>query len=327
MTIYAPTLTSLWLLIQYFELDPVTIFKSEGILLEELTDESRRLPFAVVDRLYDKAARMSDSSEFGLKAAEFWHPSHMGGLGYVWLLSPTLLDALLACARYIRMLNESLELRVDIGDDVVAIELFQLQESINPAMREDFNMSLFLRMCRTNFGAELDPLSVELRHSGAGDIAPYTQFLQCPVSFNAAKTLINFNRQQTEVVRINASKHLLQANLDIVHEYLNKFDGDSFRSLVSAEIIKHLPQGGVNRNYVANALHLSPKTLQRKLNSESTNFKDLLTQTRTELARQYMQDNDLSLTEISFLLGFAETSSFSRAYKRWTGVSPSTVHE
>jgi AraC-like DNA-binding protein len=63
--------------------------------------------------------------------------------------------------------------------------------------------------------------------------------------------------------------------------------------------------------------------MQRQLQTENTNFKNLLNEVRSELADKYIRDSQLSLTEISFLLGFAEMSSFSRAFKRWTGASPS----
>jgi len=326
VTIYAPTLTSLWLLIKHYGLDPAVIFESEDIRLDELTEGGRRLSFPVVDRLYGKAARLSGSPEFGLKVAEFWHPSHMGALGYIWLLSPTLLDALDTCARYIRMLNDNLELQIECGAETVVVELCQRQKSVFPQMREDISLALFLSMCRANAGSEFHPLSVQLRHSEPEDTAPYFDFLQCPIRFNSKKTIITFDREHAERVNLNANEQLRQVNLEIIVKYLDKYDGDSFRARVSAEILRQLPKGGVKREGIAKALHLTPKTLQRKLHSESTSFKELLTETRTELARQYMENSDMSLTEISFLLGFAETSSFSRAYKRWTGESPSSVH-
>jgi AraC-like DNA-binding protein len=68
---------------------------------------------------------------------------------------------------------------------------------------------------------------------------------------------------------------------------------------------------------------MSPRNLHRRLTNEGTSFKALLLETRQELARQYINDSTKTLTEISFLLGFSEVSSFSRAYRRWTGRSPS----
>jgi AraC-like DNA-binding protein len=68
---------------------------------------------------------------------------------------------------------------------------------------------------------------------------------------------------------------------------------------------------------------MTPRNLHRKLQKEETTFKQLLTEVRKDLAQQYIKDRSKTLTEISFLLGFAEVSSFSRAYKSWTGHPPS----
>jgi AraC-like DNA-binding protein len=77
----------------------------------------------------------------------------------------------------------------------------------------------------------------------------------------------------------------------------------------------------------AGDLHMSTRKLHRKLAAEDTSFRALLLEIRTELAKQYLNDTSLTLTEISFMLGFSEISSFSRAYKRWTGKSPSVARQ
>ena len=67
---------------------------------------------------------------------------------------------------------------------------------------------------------------------------------------------------------------------------------------------------------------MSKRTLQRTLQKEGTSFNALLNSTRMDLAKQYVRDREISFTEIAFLLGFTESSTFSRAFKRWTGKSP-----
>ena len=88
-------------------------------------------------------------------------------------------------------------------------------------------------------------------------------------------------------------------------------------------ILEELGEGSVTESAIADYLHMSTRNLNRKLSAENTSFKTLMLEIRTELANQYINDATLTLTEISFMLGFSEISSFSRAYKRWTGMSPS----
>jgi AraC-like DNA-binding protein len=73
---------------------------------------------------------------------------------------------------------------------------------------------------------------------------------------------------------------------------------------------------------MARALNLSQRSLQRKLSERGTTFRQVVDDTRKQLAEQYLKDSMLSVSEIAYLLGFAEVSSFSRAFRRWTGQAP-----
>ena len=110
-------------------------------------------------------------------------------------------------------------------------------------------------------------------------------------------------------------------------KYLANRAREDFVSRTRAAILDRLGDGNVTETAVAKMLHLSPRQLNRKLSEEDTNFRTLLVECRRELAEQYINDSSLSLTEISYLLGFSEASSFSRAYRRWTGKSPTQARE
>ena len=96
---------------------------------------------------------------------------------------------------------------------------------------------------------------------------------------------------------------------------------------VRRQLTAQLSSGMANQESIANELHMSLRTLQRKLESEGTTFKRLLEETRKGLAIQYMAESHHSVNEITYLLGFSEASNFSRAFKRWTGQSPSAYRE
>ena len=96
---------------------------------------------------------------------------------------------------------------------------------------------------------------------------------------------------------------------------------------VKAAIIDGLANGAVTEKSVAAEMYTTPRNLHRKLHKEDTSFKQLLTEVRQDLAQQYIQDRSKTLTEISYLLGFSEVSSFSRAFKGWTGMPPSAARE
>ena len=83
-----------------------------------------------------------------------------------------------------------------------------------------------------------------------------------------------------------------------------------------------LPSGAVSEVSVAQALNMTTRTLHRKLVEKGISFRFLLTNVRKELVQRYINEPAYSITEISFLLGYNDTSAFSRAFKRWHGQSP-----
>ena len=92
-----------------------------------------------------------------------------------------------------------------------------------------------------------------------------------------------------------------------------------FQDKVRKVIIRYLDVGDVNMETVSKELHLSSRTVYRKLREENVSYKTLLNETRKQLAQAYLGETEFSINEISYLLGFSETSAFHRAFKRWFG--------
>ncbi|MGE0219071.1 AraC family transcriptional regulator ligand-binding domain-containing protein [Mycolicibacterium sp.] len=94
---------------------------------------------------------------------------------------------------------------------------------------------------------------------------------------------------------------------------------------VRAALLEALPSGQASMDTVARKLMLSKRTLQRRIEAESTTYQQILDTTRAELARHYLENTALTVAEISFLLGFSEPNSFYRAFRAWTGTTPDVV--
>jgi AraC-like DNA-binding protein len=93
-------------------------------------------------------------------------------------------------------------------------------------------------------------------------------------------------------------------------------------SRVKSTIAERLASGTPNEEVIAKAVFTNSRTLIRRLAEKGTNFRKLLAEVRQELAKQYVADPSIPITEISFILGFSDVSAFSRAFKRWTGEAP-----
>lgn len=154
------------------------------------------------------------------------------------------------------------------------------------------------------------------------DLQPYREFLG--VDFEVSDT------SSISFVAADASRPFLTANEAIwdtfepqLRRQLADLDPDAPTSeRVRAILLECLPVGRTTVAEVANELPVSSRTLHRQLKAERASFQQILDSTREELARHYLRDPDLSAAEISFLLGYGETSSFYRAFRNWTGGTP-----
>ena len=88
---------------------------------------------------------------------------------------------------------------------------------------------------------------------------------------------------------------------------------------VARVVLSSLSSGNVTIEHVATVLESSPRTIQRRLYERGLSFNDVVANTRLDLARRYLSDTSLTLTDVAFLLGYSDLSAFSRAFRRWTG--------
>ncbi len=147
------------------------------------------------------------------------------------------------------------------------------------------------------------------------------------MNFNQAENQLLIPLSIVDETLVGANPELALLNDKVATRRLARMDKDDIVSRVRAVLIDQLPLGGISDDTVADALHMSVRTMHRKLTDVESNFRTLLVEMRRSLAEAYILDQSLTLTEISLLLGFSEPSSFSRAFKSWTGTAPSEARQ
>lgn len=318
----AKTLEIAWALLESYDIEPRPLFEHAGIDPKLMRDLSARVSQTKLDKLWFKIAEEIDDPCFGLKLGKFWHPSYMHALGYAWLASSTLRSALGRLVRYIHVVNQGVEITLSETDQLVTVSWISPSPTGADYWRADGALSIIMRMCRANYGDNLDPVEVSLRHGKPTCAGDFFSYFRCPVSFDGEFDGLVLTRESVEKNLPGANPLMSQLNDNEMIKYLAKLNADDIIQRTKAEIIKQLPDGRASDNIIADSLHMSSRTLQRKLNENGTTFKKLLTDVRKELAMKYIQNRQITLTELSFQLGFSEVSAFSRAFKQWTGNAP-----
>lgn len=259
----------------------------------------------------------------GVQAGQHYHFTAFGPLGFALVSSRTVRDAVEIGLRYIRLTYAFCSFRLDDDGRQVHVVMNdrELPERLRPFIverdsaclvtlqRDVFNQPSLLEGLRFSFA--------EPRH-----VAPYQAFYTVAPEFGAARNEAILDRARLMQPLPQANAQALQAAEQQCEDLLNQRHQ---RGNLSAQVRNHLAARAADMpdmTQVAQALHMIPRTLRRRLLHENTRFSELRDEARQTLAEQYLSGLGLSVDQVAARLGYAEASSFIKAYKRWHGVTP-----
>jgi AraC-like DNA-binding protein len=311
-------------LLEMHGIDAERFVREGGYAPDVFRDPSARLPTSAVDKAVKAVAARIGDPAFALRAARCWHPSNLGALGHAWLASSTLRTALQRLERYNRILSEKATYRLRESPGGVRLVFDHGRQDLTfGALGADYALSILVDMCRMNFGASLRPLEVTLRRPTPEEPAPWEQFYGGRILFGAAQDSLLFARRDVDLP-LPVSNRVIAGTLDtILVQQLAELDRSNVPARCKAALLERLSGGDAPEADIAKVLHMSRRTLQRKLAEADLTYQQLMDDTRRDLALRYIGDSTKTITEITFLLGFSGQSAFTRAFRRWTGSSPS----
>lgn len=304
-------------------LDPRSVLEEAGVDPATVEAQGARLATDQISRVWEVAAERSGNEAIGLAGHQVPRPASFDVVGYTMMSCADLLGAFDRLVRYLRILSDALviERREDRGRYFVSFQLDGGERPV-PRQRMDFILVTILNFCRWISGRRFHPLTVAISYPAPADAGPYQEAFGCPVTFGARLSTLVFSFEDLKVPLATANPSLAALHERYAGEYLEHFEPDRTSFRVREAIIRHLPDGEPRRDRVARELCMSERTMQRRLEEETSSFLRLLNDTRRELAEQYLSRLQLSLAQAAYLLGFADQSSFFRACKRWFGVPP-----
>ncbi len=314
----------LWNILKMYHQPPDEVFTQAGLDPAVIFKPGKRYPIKKTVKLWKEAAKKISDPCFALHVADCWHPSHLGTLGYAMLASTNIRSALKCLIRFHKVVSDIPfgTLHEDLRKQALVLTLTDREDDIYLPQLEDAVLTLVLSILRMNYQKPLNPIEVNLKHAPPDCSYRYYEFFKSPVQFNAAESNMALPLSVVDVRLTGANQEIAELNEHLMNRYLVKLGYESIIDRVKRVIIEHLPSGDATVENAAKRLGMSIRTLQRQLQMEGSSFVNLLHETRRELARQYIKNTEMELTEIAFLLGFSELSTFSRSFKKWTGKSP-----
>ena len=297
--------------------------------LDPQTDlaEKARLPMARVIALFESAVELTGREDLGLEFARRVRPGTFNVLGYALMTCQTLGEAIALVPHYRRLVFDigysEMHLSATQHDATLSWRVVSSALPYCPSLAESLIASW------TTFGHWIAGVDLPLKqvlflHKAPSDVAVYEKFFACPVRFSAGENALRFSRSLLDMplVQADATLHLA------MREQARAAMESAFKDQDLAHRLRHaliplMPKCEATLDKAAAALSLSPRSLQRKLGEASLKFQDLLDAARKDLACVYLRDASLSALDVALLLGYAEQSSFTRAFKQWFGTTPS----
>lgn len=307
-----------------YGVDPVPIYEELGVDPAGPADAGERQPNRIIDAMFEKARAVSGDPAIGLKVGLRSEPRHFFIIGHVWIASATLVESIEKLLRYEAILNSGeTDLRFERqGDVYVLSEAYPNPLDYPGKLRVDMGIASVLKMCYVANGEPLYLRRLDVYTQEPEPLDIYRPLVQGPVHRDERRNALHFPAADMEKPLPGSIPELVDATSRIADRYLASLDSNRVAHQVRAQLVQLLPGGSADQDRVASRLYRSASTLQRQLNAEGTSYRDVLDETRRELAEAYLRTGRHSQAETAFLVGFSDQSNFARAFKRWTGMSP-----
>jgi AraC-like DNA-binding protein len=303
--------------------DSERLFAMAEVAYEAAADPEALLPTSDISRLFELAVSHLQDPDFGLKVAPYVNLTSFHALGYSLYSSRDLHDLCDRLIRFFQIHSDNVTHSLKESRSGFTLRIHEVNKGISTIAWDAWLASL-VQFCRLVYKPNFNPRHVDIRHAiDARSVDVFKRFFRSSVRFDADRYGIEFAKSDFFQPLPAYRGNLARRNVDIVIQYLGRIHAGDLPARVEAVMVELLPTGHCSKQRVAEALGLSERTLQYRLESLGTSYSAVLDGLRNRLALNYLAGGSATPTEVSCLLGFSCGASFTRAFRRWTGVPPS----
>jgi len=290
-----------------------------------------RLPLAALVALFQSALALTGRRDLGLEFGRQARPDTFNVLGYALMTCRNIEEAIGLVPLYRRVVFDFgySETRFAVQDGVAKLTWVVLPQATQDGLPYCDLLAESLIASWFGFGRWIAAADMPLRevrffHAAPADVRPFESFFGCPVGFSAGENSILFAAELLAQPLAQADAALNLMMRDEARKKIDRMQGsDGVVDQVRQAMLPLMPKCEATLADVAAALHITPRTLQRRLAGANYSFQEVLEATRRELAQVYLRDRALSALDVALLLGYAEQSSFTRAFRNWFSSAPS----
>lgn len=294
-----------------------------------LHDLTRRVDLSVYDQVQEHALHVLQDPALGLHMGEQTSPGTLGLLGHLLMSAPTLGDAVTQWIHYHRLVNDAEPSRLQVsGEQACFIYRFPRSSPDCNRIRAEFGLTQMLKLASLMLGGELPVQEVQFEHADPGYPGEYQRIFKARIRYACERTAILFPALLLRKPLPSANPGVFQLLKDEADRLLVNLDeSTSLADRVEQFLYAALQQGKPSILQAAEHFGMNERTFRRKLEGHDTSYSELLGQVQLKEAKRLLANPAIPIDTITERLSFSEASAFHRAFKRWTGLTPSEYRE
>jgi AraC-like DNA-binding protein len=304
--------------------DPQQVLAAVGLPPGALDSPDHTIPYQAFGSLMALAAHQTRRPDLGLQTGRRWTLAHMGLLGELMRHSATLGDALRTLAVYHRLNSEGGVVFLSLDEDMAVLGYAIHHPGVDGVPHiHDGVMACGCALIRELVGPGWKPRKVVVARGAPEDPGPWRECFRARVEFDGDHTALYLHRS-------TLAQRIRGARADRLRELEARVEAATASDLVvrvRRAVRLLLLHGGATGDDIAQQLALHRRTLHRQLQARGTTFQQILDEVRQDIARQLLGSTRLTLAQIASATGYADTSTFVRAFRRWSGTTPAAWRE
>lgn len=305
-------------------MDTEALLAAAGLTRATIVDPDARIAVESMTAFWQEAYARAGDPDLALHAVEALPFGAYAVIDFLARTSTSIGAALERVSAYFPLINSAVDLPIVLGADHVRVDMVDRRGATRlPRAYAEYTLAAVVLRTRIAAGVDYPLVRVDFAYEAPPDSGEHARIFGCPVHFGAARSGIVVARSVWDTPLERGDSGLaavLERHAQMLLAQLPQVSDEIGR--VRAMIRDELTGGDPSLGNVARKLGTSRRSLQRRLADENLSYAQVLDDVRSSMARAYLGQRELSVAEVAYLLGFSEQSSFTRAFRRWTGVSP-----
>ncbi len=300
------------------------ILQKVGMAPDQLFDRDSYLPVSLMMDMFSAASEVTPIEDIGLHVAANIKPKSFGLLGYISMFSRTIGEGIETAISYGHIGYNLGEIKFIDLDNSAALYLHpHCEEFAKNRQLIDAKIGGLISMSKFELAEYHPPIKVCFSYPEPEDLTLLHEMLGENIDFDEPFSSIHFSKQWMSLPFVHADSDMRKRVCGDAQQLIQALGkSNSITVQVKKKIIALLPLQKANASLIADELHMTRRTLQRRLHAEGTHFHSLLQEARSQMALLHLRNSDLSILEVALLLGYTDHSSFTKAFKQWQKITP-----